>query len=132
MKPGGNASSAMKNSIVKTSAQKNPSSSNQQTNDNKIVDIKSYHGPINLSATLTKNPVLVINEIQECLVKHQIFVKKLSSYKISCNKKVVIEINKVGKCDDLFVLRFYDDEEEKDDKLMAFVTDKIFEEVELE
>jgi hypothetical protein len=114
---------------MKGFGQKNLESSKCKSKDKKSVEIKSHKGPVNLAATSSRNPELLMSEIVASLEREKISIKRVSIFKLICNKSVTVEVNRVGKMKDLFVVRVH--EEDQNEELCERVTQKIFEEVSL-
>ena len=93
-------------------------------------NVKSYKGPISLAATSNRDPLVLMNDIFICLEREKFSVKRISNFKLICDKKISVEVNRVGKLRDLFVIRI--DEEEPDEIMCDKVTKKIFKNVSLE
>lgn len=113
------------NSSIKRN--ENAKARSKEARDN---DVKSYKGPISLAATSNRDPVVLMNEIMICLEREKFSVKRISNFKLICDKKISVEVNRVGKLKDLFVIRI--DEEEPDEIMCDKVTKKIFKNVNLE
>ena len=72
--------------------------------------IKVHRGPLNLNAITMRDPNVVIDEICQVLGKLSIVYKKLGKFNVKCefkDLKFIIEINYVEKFANLFIIKFY-------------------------
>lgn len=72
--------------------------------------LKVHRGPFNLNAVTMRDPNLVMSEICEALKRLSITYKKLGPFNAKCefkDLKFIIEVNYVEKFANLFVIKFY-------------------------
>jgi len=75
-----------------------------------IDQLKVHRGPLNLNAITMRDPNTVIDEICEVLQTLSINYKKLGPFNAKCEYKelkFIIEINYVEKFSNLFIVKFY-------------------------
>lgn len=78
--------------------------------ENKLSKLKVHRGPLNLNAITMRNPINLIEEICEIVTQLGISYRKLDSFNLKCefkDLKFMIEINYVEKFDNLFIIKFY-------------------------
>lgn len=69
-----------------------------------------HRGPLNLSALTMRNPNIILENLCKILTKFRIEYKRTSFFNIKCSfgeLKFVVEINSVEKFPNVFVVKFY-------------------------
>lgn len=85
-------------------------STTYRDNFENMEQLKTHKGPLNISAMTMRDPNAVIDDICEVLTRFSIVFVKLGPFKISIEHsklKLMIEINSVEKFSNLFVIKFY-------------------------
>jgi 5'-AMP-activated protein kinase catalytic alpha subunit len=96
-------------------------------------NLKQHKGPVNLEATTTKNPNLLMQEIKTVLEDIGIDIDKQNKYRFKCGFngiKFSIEINLVEMFENLFVVKFY--KESCDNNLYFKLCTQIFSKLDLD
>lgn len=75
-----------------------------------VDQLKVHRGPLNLSAITMRDPNIVAEEISQILSRLSITFKRMGPFSFKCDfkdLKFIVEMNCVEKFGNLFVLKFY-------------------------
>lgn len=78
--------------------------------DEKMSKMKVHRGPLNLNAITMRNPLNLVDEISSVVNKLGLHYKKFDHFSLKCEHKelkFIIEINYVEKFEDLYIIKFY-------------------------